>query len=156
MHRPQGLSRRPIGPTERLRLCMITDARSTAAMKASRPIHACRAKLGIHFSRRMRTDHDFSIDQLIAEAPTLRRLDGVAADMRIAVHEMRMKHAHVGFMHARGQAVRLELDVGVDPARPTGVECSAKHGAGSVGGALCIGADAKGKRGNDIEGSGAS
>lgn len=46
-------------------------------------------------------DHDFSVDQLIAKAPALRWIDGVAAGVRVPVHKMGVQYAHVGLMHPR-------------------------------------------------------
>jgi len=70
----------------------------------------------------MRMDHDFPIDQFIAEASTLRRVDRITAAMWVAVHKMRMQNARVRFMHPRDQAMRLEADFGVDAMRTTRVE----------------------------------
>lgn len=70
----------------------------------------------------MRMDHDFPIDQFIAEAPTLRWFDGITAGMRIPVHEVRMQNAHVRRMHLRYQAMRREPDFGVNAMRASRVE----------------------------------
>jgi hypothetical protein len=74
----------------------------------------------------MRVDHNFPIDQFIAEASTLRWFDGITAGMRVSVHKVRIQDAHVRLMHPRYQAMRLELDFGVDPMRTSRVEQASK------------------------------
>jgi hypothetical protein len=76
--------------------------------------------------------HDFSVDQFIAEASTLRWLDCIAAGVRIPVHEMSMQDAQVRLMHLRDQAMGLEPDFGVNPMRASGMEDSAKAMARSL------------------------
>jgi len=70
----------------------------------------------------MRMNHDFPIDQLIAEASALRRFDGIAASVRIPVHEVGMQHADVRPMHLGDQAMRLEPDFGVNAVRTACVQ----------------------------------
>jgi hypothetical protein len=91
----------------------------------------------------MRTDHDFSVDQFIAEAPALRRLDDIAAGVRIPMHEMSVQDAHVRLMYLRYQAMWLEPDFGVNAMRAFRVQDSSEEMAWRVGGAQCGGADPK-------------
>jgi len=89
----------------------------------------------------MRTDHDFPVDQFIAETSTLRRLDGVSAGVRITVHEVGMQDTRVRPMHLRDQAMWLEPDFGVNPMGTSGVEDSIEKRGRSSRCAKCRGAD---------------
>ena len=89
----------------------------------------------------MRTDHDFPVDQFIAEASTLRRLDGVSAGVRITMHEAGMQDTQVRPMHLRDQAMWLKPDFGVNPMRTSGVEDSIEERGRSRRRAKCGGAD---------------
>jgi hypothetical protein len=88
-------------------------------------------------------DNDFPADQLIAEATTLRCLDGVAAGVRIPVHQMGMQDAHVGLMHLRDQAVWRKADIGVNPVRAPSMEDTFEKRARGVRGAYSSEADPK-------------
>ena len=76
----------------------------------------------------MRTDHNFPVDKFIAEASTLRRLDGVSAGVRITVHEAGMQDTQVRPMHLHDQAMWLKPDFGVNPMGTSGVEDSIERG----------------------------
>ncbi|HUB89146.1 MAG TPA: hypothetical protein VMA74_05380 [Dyella sp.] len=78
-------------------------------------------------------DHDFPIDQLIAEASTLRGFDGITTAMWIALHEVRAQDAQVRPVHPRGQVARLELDFGVNTMWTARMEDPCKYRARRVG-----------------------
>ena len=89
----------------------------------------------------MRTDHDFPVDQFIAEASTLRRLDGVSAGVRITVHEAGMQDTQVRPMHLRDQAMWLKPDFGVNPMGTSGVQDAIEERGGRRRRAKCGGAN---------------
>jgi hypothetical protein len=76
---------------------------------------------------------DFTINEFIAKAPTLGRIDGVVAGVRIPVHEAGVQDAHVRLMHPRLQVMRPESDFRVNPLRPPGVENPAEDRRGGRG-----------------------
>ncbi len=89
----------------------------------------------------MRVDHDFPVDQFVAEASTPMRLDGVSAGVRITVHEAGMQDTHVRPMHLHDQAMWLEPDFGVNPVGTSGVEDAIEEKGRSVWCAKRGGAD---------------
>lgn len=83
----------------------------------------------------MRVDHDFPVNQFIAKPPAGGRFDGIAATVRIPMHEMGMQNAHVRLMHLRNQAMGLEPDFCVNPMWASGVKDSPEEMARGVRGA---------------------
>src|SRR5581483_9489407 len=69
-----------------------------------------------------RMDHDFAAHQLVAEAPTLWRLDGVAAGVWVPMHEVGMQDAHMGLMYLDDQAMWRKADIGRNPVRAARME----------------------------------
>jgi len=72
-------------------------------------------------------NHDFPVNQFIAQASALRRIDGVVAGVWIAVHEMSMQNTGMRPVHLRDYAMWLEPDVGVDPVWTSSMEDAIKE-----------------------------
>lgn len=96
----------------------------------------------------MRMDHDFSIDQFIAEAAAFRWVDRIAAGVRVSMHKAGTQYAHVRLVHAHDEAMGLEPDLRVDPLGTTCVKDSREDRRWRRLGAKRDGADAKQQKGS--------
>lgn len=70
----------------------------------------------------MRVDHNFPVNQLIAETTAGGWLNGIAAAVWIPMHEMRVQDAQVRLMHLCDQAMGLEPNFRVNAMWPASAE----------------------------------